>query len=182
MKIKFPKIKLSKIKLPKLKVKIKFSRITLIILIIIFLSPFVGMLICDFIKQDISTLYTFGLDRKDFFTCWIALFGAIGIAYNIVLTQKRTSQNEKQLRDNRFSLGAELLGNEKESARIGGAYNLYFLAREYPNEYLHSVCDILCSHIRTITDDKEYQEKYKEKPQTKFKRLLICCLKKKVTS
>ncbi len=53
------------------------------------------------------------------------------------------------------------MGNPHESTRIGGAYNLYFLARDF-EEYRAPVCEILCAHIRTITSDKNYQEKYNE--------------------
>jgi len=79
---------------------------------------------------------------------------------------------QKQLRDTRFSSGVELLGNPNGSARIGGAYNLYFLANEYPDEYQHPVCEILCAHIRNTTSDKEYQEKYKEKTSTEIQTIL----------
>lgn len=79
---------------------------------------------------------------------------------------------QKQLRDTRFSSGVELLGNQNESARIGGAYNLYFLANEYPEEYLNPVCEILCAHIRTITNDKDYQEKYKKKPSNEIQTIV----------
>ena len=66
---------------------------------------------------------------------------------------------QKQLLHSRFSSGVELLGNPNESARIGGAYNLYFLASENP-EYVATVCEILCTHIRSITSEKEYQAKH----------------------
>jgi len=79
---------------------------------------------------------------------------------------------QKQLRDTRFSSGVELLGNINESARIGGAYNLYFLANEHPDEYLDAVCEILCAHIRTITSNKDYQEKYIKQPSNEIDTIL----------
>ena len=86
---------------------------------------------------------------------------------------------QKQLRDTRFSSGVELLGNQNESARIGGAYNLYFLANEYPNEYLNPVCEILCAHIRTITSSKEYQETYKEKASNEIQTIINMLFREK---
>jgi len=159
------------------------------IIIILFFSPF----ICVFINYSTSLylgdLYTFGiLDRKDFFTVWIALFGAIGIAINIYQNQKRTVNQDRQLenqnkqlqnqeeqlkeqekqielqsksqRDSRFSKGIELLGNDNESARAGAAYSLYFLAKDYPDEFSKPVFEILCSHIRTLTTSEEYLKKH----------------------
>jgi len=85
---------------------------------------------------------------------------------------------QKQLRDTRFSSGVELLGNQHESARIGGAYNLYFLANEHRDEYLEPVCEILCAHIRSITSDKEYQKKYQEKTSNEIQTILHLLFKK----
>ena len=79
---------------------------------------------------------------------------------------------EKQQRDARFASGVELLGNINESARIGGAYNLYFLAKEYIDDYLNPVCEILCAHIRTITSNEEYREKYKATPSNEIQTIL----------
>lgn len=145
------------------------------IIVVLFFIPF----ICVFINYSTSLyfgdLYTFGIsDRKDFFTVWIALFGAIGIAFNIYQNQKRTKNQEEQLekqqaqidlqsksqRDSRFSKGIELLGNENESARTGAAYSLCFLAKDYPDEFSKPVFDILCSHIRTLTTSEKYLKKY----------------------
>lgn len=79
--------------------------------------------------------------------------------------------HHKQSRDNRFSLGVELLGNTNESARIGGAFNLYFLANEF-KEYRKTACEILCAHIRTITNKQEYKIKYTEKPSNEIQTIL----------
>jgi len=78
---------------------------------------------------------------------------------------------QKQSRDSRFSSGVELLGNTNESARIGGAFNLYFLAKEF-KEYRKPVCEILCAHVRTITTKQEYKIKYTEKPSNEIQTIL----------
>jgi len=158
-----------------------------LILGVIFFYPFCCLLIGEI--WCLKELYTFGLPLKDFMTIWIAFWGVIGVAFNIILMQRRVSNQEKQLidqkeqfekqqRDTRFSSGVELLGNPHESARIGGVYNLYFLANEHQNEYLHSVCEILCAHVRTITNDIAYQEKYKEKPSNEIQSILNLLFKK----
>ena len=159
------------------------------IIVVLFFSPFIGVFINYSTSLYFGDLYTLGIsDRKDFFTVWIALFGAIGIAFNIYQNQKRTKNQDRQLenqnkqlqnqeeqlekqqaqidlqsklqRDSRFSKGIELLGNDNESARTGAAYSLCFLAKDFPDEFSKSVFDILCSHIRTLTTSEEYLKKH----------------------
>jgi uncharacterized protein YjbI with pentapeptide repeats len=149
--------------------------------VVIFLLPFCCLAFHDWFGWGSKELYTFGLELKDFMTVWIALGGVVAVVGGIIQTQRRITLQEKQLtrqeaqftaqtelqqkqqRDGRFASAVELLGNPHESTRIGGAYNLYFLACDF-GEYRHAVCEILCAHIRTITSDKIYQEKHKEKP------------------
>jgi hypothetical protein len=95
--------------------------------------------------------------------------------------EKQNSQIEiqhQQLLDARFASGVELLGNPHESARIGGAYNLYFLARDNKG-YRKTVCEILCAHIRTITSDTNYQEKYKDKPSNEIDSIIYLLFHKR---
>ena len=158
--------------------------------LIIFLYPFYCLLFNELTGNNFGELYTFGLPLKDFMAVWVALGGIIGIVSNIILTQKRITIQEdqqkeqqkqfeaqillqqKQQRDTRFASGVELLGNANESARIGGVYNLYFIANEYSDEYLDTVCEILCAHIRTITRDKKYQAKYAKESSNEIQTIL----------
>ena len=169
-----------------------FSRPTvkLVAFLVIFLYPFYCPLITKVTGFKIGELYTFGLPMNEFMFVWIALGGIIGVVSIVKETQKRIllqeqqqesqrvqfeKQNEKQdkqLLDNRFSSCVELLGNPKESARIGCAYNLYFLADECPDDFLNPICEILCAHVRTITNEKPYLEKYGEKPSNEVQTIL----------
>ena len=132
----------------------------------------------------------FNLNFKDFMTPWIAFWAFWGIAVGIIQANKQITRQthqietqkvqfdkqmqmqEKQLRETRFSSGVGLLGNANESARIGGAYQLYFLANEFPDEYVEPVCEILCAHIRTITGEKDYQVIYNEKPSNEIQTIV----------
>ncbi len=125
---------------------------------LVYLYPFYCLLIGMIPGVDWPPLLTFGLDLKDFMTVWIALGGVIAVVIGIFQTQTRISQQEKQQRDARFAAGVELLGNPHESARIGAAYNLHFLAKEFPEEYLTTVCEILCAHIRTIVSSMHFAD------------------------
>lgn len=137
-----------------------------------------------------------GLDRKDAITSCIALGGVLAVVVGIFQTNRRITQQEdqfnaqikkqneqiriqhQQLLDTRFASGVELLGNPHESTRIGGAYNLYFLARDN-KEYIKTVCEILCAHIRTITSDTNYQEKYKDKPSNEIDSIIYLLFHKR---
>ena len=153
--------------------------IFVILLLIIIVIPF-GIVIVKSKKGKVtSKTKILGMSFKDFMTLWVAFWGLFGVFFGVIQVQRQISNQDnqiqiqkeqfenqiqiqqKQLRETRFSSGVELLGNMNESARIGGAYNLFFLANEYPDEYLIPVCEIFCAHIRTITSSKEYQIKHK---------------------
>lgn len=149
---------------------IKWIRRNLFILL--FLAIFV--LVFLFINDTIEVSHHFKKDNEKgelIKVCLTAIagFGALGALY---YSARRVRVMEKGNVDNRFKDAVTLLGNIHTSARIGGVYNLYFLANEYPNEYLEPACEILCAHIRTITGEKEYQEKYKEKTSTEIQTIL----------
>ena len=152
----------------------------------IFFFPFIGVFFNEITSAYICDLYTLGLDRKDFFTVWIALFGAIGIAINIYQNHRRTTNQDIQLikqteqlelqsksqRDSRFSKGVELLGNANESARTGAAYSLFFLVKDYPEEFAKPVFEILCSHVRSITTTEEYKKNNNKRPSNEIQSIL----------
>ncbi len=178
----------------------KKIKIWLFIVSFIFFFPFIGVFINEIKFAYICDLYTLGLDRKDFFTVWIALFGAIGIAFNIYQNHLRTTNQDKQLvnqnkqlekqaeqiqlqgtqielqsksqRDSRFSKGVELLGNSNESARTGAAYSLFFLAKDYPEEFKRPVFEVLCSHIRSMTNTEEYKTKNITRPSNEIQSVI----------
>ncbi len=68
-----------------------------------------------------------------------------------------TAQGQQQ---NRFRNAIEHLGHEKDSVRLGGAYELFHLAQD-TEELRQTVLDILCAHIRWTTSENEYQKKHK---------------------
>ena len=148
-------------------------------LLLIIFSPFIYLIIISTKGNQSSKSKILGLPTKDFMTIWIAFWGLLGIFGGIIQVQRQISNQDKQLRDSRFFSGIELLGNQNESTRIGSAYNLYFLASEYPEEYLNPVCEILCAHIRSITNEKDYQEKHKERPSLETRNVLNLLLFKK---
>ena len=149
--------------------------------------PFVGVGVGDFFKFYCFDFYIFGLDDiKDFYTVWITGFGIIGLAYNISQNQIRISNQSNQIelqkkeqRDVRFSKGIDLLGHAGESSRIGGAYTLYYLAKEFPKEYQQAVVEILCSHIRTVTSLEAYVKLHIKCPSNEIYEIIKLLFNKK---
>jgi uncharacterized protein YjbI with pentapeptide repeats len=165
--------------------------------LVLYTYPFWCLALNDWFGWYLGDLYTFGIDElKDFMTVWIALGGVIAVVVGIFQTQRRIKQQEshfnaqikkqnkqiriqhQQLLDARFASGVELLGSPQESARIGGAYSLYFLAWEN-KEYINTVCEILCAHIRTITSDTNYQEKNEKRPSNEIQSILDLLFRKR---
>lgn len=164
-----------------------FRKNLLYTLLSLFFIPFVVVLFYHMTGVSVGQLYTFGIpDLKDFYTFWIATFGVIGVAYNISLNQKRITHQETQISqqnkmhcDQRFAKGLELLGDERELTRIGAAYSLYFLARDFPNEYKRTVFDILCSHVRMQTATDEYEKDHVDEPSNEIQTVLNLLSKEK---
>ena len=86
--------------------------------------------------------------------------------------QAKANQNTEQgQRQERLKNAIEHLGHEKDSVRLGGAYELFHLAEE-TEKWRQTILDILCAHIRQTTGEDEYRKKYKLKPSEEIQSLL----------
>ena len=90
---------------------------------------------------------------------------------------KANQHTEQGQRQERFRNAIEHLGHESDSVRLGGAYELFHLAKdtlaEDPKEKLsQTVLDILCAHIRRTTGEDKYREKHKSQPSEEVQSLL----------
>ena len=74
-------------------------------------------------------------------------------------------------RQERLKSGVTHLGHQSESVRLGGAYELFHLAREF-STYRQSTLDILCAHIRQMTSQPLYQDTYQDTPSSEIQSLL----------
>ena len=106
------------------------------------------------------------------------LMGGILVAWQAWASHKRAktmeetaSHTEQGLRQERLKNAIEHLGHEKDSVRLGGAYELFHLAEDN-KELRQTVMDILCAHIRQTTGEKEYREAHKLKPSEEVQSLL----------
>ena len=80
---------------------------------------------------------------------------------------------EKGQRQERLKNAIEHLGHESDSVRLGGAYELFHLARDTP-DLRQTVLDILCAHIRRTTREPKYKDKdkYSSNPSEEIQSLL----------
>ena len=78
---------------------------------------------------------------------------------------------EDGLRQERLKNAIEHLGHESDSVRLGGAYELFHLARD-TEDLCQTVLDILCAHIRRTTGEAGYRKKHESKPSTEVQSLL----------
>jgi len=86
--------------------------------------------------------------------------------------QAKANQNtERGQRQERLKNAIEHLGHDKDSVRLGGAYELFHLAQD-TKDLRQTVLDILCAHIRQTTGEDEYRKKYKSKPSEEIQSLL----------
>lgn len=84
---------------------------------------------------------------------------------------KANQHTEQGQRQDRLKNAIEHLGHESDSVRLGGAYELFHLAKD-TEEFRQTTLDILCSHIRQTTGESEYRESHKLKPSEEVQSLL----------
>ncbi len=86
--------------------------------------------------------------------------------------QAKANQNiEQGQRQERLKNAIEHLGHASDSVRLGGAYELFHLARD-TEELRRTVLDILCAHIRRTTGEDKYREEHKSKSSEEIQSLL----------
>ena len=74
-------------------------------------------------------------------------------------------------RQERLKNAIEHLGHESDSVRMGGAYELFHLARD-TEDLRQTAMDILCAHIRRTTGEDDYREKHTWRPSEEVQSLL----------
>ena len=83
-------------------------------------------------------------------------------------TAKNTEAGQRQ---ERLKNAIEHWGHDRDSVRMGGAYELFHLAKD-TEDLRQTVLDILCGHIRQTTSEDKYKEKHEEKPSEEIQSLL----------
>ncbi|MCY4137537.1 MAG: pentapeptide repeat-containing protein [Rhodobacteraceae bacterium] len=87
------------------------------------------------------------------------------------LQAKANLNAEEGQRQERFKNAIEHLGHTSDSVRLGGAYELFYLARDTEN-LRQTVLDILCAHIRRTTSDAGYRDRFTREPSEEIQSLV----------
>ena len=147
----------------------------LIVLLIVLAAVFAAVLVSK--SLEACVLESLGLEEDAKYEALKFLgisMGGILIALQALMSYKRAKAMEKTAKSQadavlkteqgqqqeRFRNAIEHLGHEKDSVRLGGAYELFHLAQD-SEDLRKTVLDILCAHIRQTTGEHEYQKKHK---------------------
>ena len=144
---------------------------------VVLLGTFLFVMVSDSVEGGVSQL--FGLSAKSETLTFLGIgMGGVLIALQALMSYRRakaledTVRNAEQgQRQERLKNAIEHLGHEKDSVRLGGAYELFHLAEE-TKEWRQTILDILCAHIRQTTGEDDYQKKYPSKPSEEVQSLL----------
>ncbi|MDA8915142.1 pentapeptide repeat-containing protein [Alphaproteobacteria bacterium] len=96
--------------------------------------------------------------------------GIIGLTlagWRSLIAQKQAETSESGLQNDRYQKGAEMLGNETCSTRLGGIYALERLARDHPKTYHEQIMELLSSFARHPTTDTAIEIEYYNKATSK---------------
>ncbi len=84
----------------------------------------------------------------------LALWRSIVGERQTSVAQQQAETVQRGLLNERFQKGAEMLGSEDLSVRLGGIYALKHLAAEHPGQHHVQVMELLCAFVRHPTRDK----------------------------
>lgn len=165
----------------------------LVVLLGVLLVLFIAVMVCEPVETCITQL----LDTDGKYETLRALgfgMGGILLVLQFLIANRRTNAAEKTAeeqvkatkeqakanentergqRQERLKNAIEHLGNDQDSVRLGGAYELFHLAEDAEDlGQRQTMLDILCAHIRWTTGEPEYREKYQWEPSEEIQSLL----------
>ena len=97
---------------------------------------------------------------RNLFLVFVAIIGVpLAIWRSAVAKQQADASDrqaetaERRLKNELYEKGAQMLGNEIPSVRLGGIYSLKGLANQNPEDYRDQVMELLCAFVRDPPDD-----------------------------
>ena len=151
-----------------------------------------------FITLIIVVLYCFDYINTEEKITWTSISSGVIAIIGLILFYERLKNQGEQVRiqgkqvqiqgeqiqiqikqqiDERFNSAINLLGSSETSARTGAIYTLHELALE-EGKYRQQIVQILCSHVRSKTNEEAYQETHKERPSNEIQTTLNLLFKK----
>ena len=151
--------------------------VILIVLLVLGFGTFVFVLFSKPCELYVSDLL--GMSKKSEVLKFVGIVkGGILVALQALASHRRAKaledtvkQTEYGQRQERMKNAIEHLGNNSDSVRLGGAYELFHLAEDTAT-LRQTVLDILCAHIRQTTSEREYRENHKSKPSEEVQSVL----------
>ena len=120
------------------------------------------------IKDLLVNFYTTADDDKKI-TVTVEIITLTIVVTGLYLFYRRIKNQDKDIKLQSFTTAINLLGSNESFARTGAIYALYHLAcDDTDKKYRQQIAQILCSHIRSKTQEKEYQEIHKCKPSNEI--------------
>ena len=106
----------------------------------------------------------------------VALVVAGAIALALALWRSRVADRQantaqQSLLNERYQKGAEMLGSEVLSVRLGGVYALQSLAQEHPGQYHVQIMRLFCAFARCPTRDPSLKSEREENRQDDLLRI-----------
>lgn len=74
-----------------------------------------------------------------------------------IIADRQAKAAQRSLLNERYQKGAEMLGNDTLSVRLGGIYALQRLAEEYPKEYHIQIMELFCQFARYPVKDENME-------------------------
>ena len=106
-------------------------------------------------KESVSiTIRNVGLVMAGTVALPMAIWRGLVANHQASAAQQQAETAQKSLLNARYERGAEMLGNNVPSVRLGGIYALERLASEYPEEYHLEVMKLFCTFVRNPTQDE----------------------------
>ena len=76
-----------------------------------------------------------------------------------IVAERQADTAQQSLLNERYERGAEMLGSDVLSVRLGGIYALQRLAHEHPKEYHLQIMRLMCAFVRYPTEDQSFLDK-----------------------
>ena len=102
-----------------------------------------------------TTLRNLGLLIGGAITLVFAVWRGLVAERQAEAARRQADTAQQSLLNERYQRGAEMLGNEVLSVRLGGIYALQRLAEEHPEQYHIQIMDLLCAFVRHPTKSEE---------------------------
>ena len=183
------------------KEKISLTQGGLIFLLVLLFLAFMAVMFSETVEKCVGQLLglseIWGLSKKNEILTFLGIgMGGVVLVLQAVIANRRAKaledtakaqakatkeqakaneNTEQGQRQERFKNAIKHLGHKSVSVRLGGAYELFHLAKDTADEardLRQTILDILCAHIRRTTGERKYREDYPSKPSEEVQSLL----------